>query len=304
MTATKDATLLLVNRSSRQGQELEIASLEGALGSPARPVNTVLADNFKELLDKARQSIAERAPGRIVVAGGDGTVSGFLDLALEADVPYGIIPCGTANDFARSVGIPLDSEEAIAVVAAGHTRKVDVGFVNGISFLNAVGLGLGTRVTETLEQDSKKAWGTLAYAKCLREAVLRRKSFTIRLHVDGKRSRERVLQVTVTNGERYGGGFSAPEGASVSDGCLHVLRVYPQSLLQLMLLFPQMLLGRFTQTERIGITACRNAQVDSRQRVAVSVDGELLTELPCEFSVRPKVLRVFAPVEAKSPVQG
>lgn len=302
MTHRTDATLLLVNQSSRQGQALEIAALEEALGSPAQPVSTVLADNYKGLLDKARQAIADRAPGRIVVAGGDGTVSGFLDLALEADVPYGIIPCGTANDFAKSVDIPVDSEDAIAVVVAGHTRAVDVGFVNGISFLNAVGLGLGTQVTESLEQDSKKAWGTLAYAKCLREAVLRRKSFTIGLTVDGRRSRERVLQVTVTNGERYGGGFSAPEGASVSDGCLHVLRVYPQSLMRLLLLFPQMLLGKFTETERIGITACENAQVYSRRKLAVSVDGELLTQLPCEFSVRPGALRVFTPAETESPV--
>lgn len=294
------STLLLVNRSSRQGRELPIGTLKDALAAAGHETEIRAADNFPALRELAEEALARRID-RVVVAGGDGTVSGIAAMALDAGIPLGVIPCGTANDFAASLRIPAEPGGALSAVLSGHTRSIDVGVVNGLPFLNAAGFGLGTTVTQTLEDEDKRRWGPVAYARCLRDAVSRRKTLKVDITCDDRRYAEAVLQVTVTSGLHYGGGLSAPDDATLDDGVLHVLRVMPQSLVELFELLPAMLAGRFREVDRVLTDRGEAISIGTRHPIDVSVDGELLTKTPCKFSVRKKALTVFVPPYTHAP---
>lgn len=299
MVAAK-STMLLVNRSSRQGRELPIRTLKDALAEAGHECEIRAANDFPALKKLAEEALSRRI-GQIIVAGGDGTVSGIAALALDADVPLGVIPCGTANDFAASLRIPAEPAGALSAVIGGHTRRIDVGVVNGLMFLNAAGFGLGTTVTQSLDDEDKRRWGPVAYARCLRNAASRRKMLKVDISCDDRRYTETVLQVTVTNGLHYGGGLSAPADAALDDGVLHVLRVMPQSLVELVELLPAMLAGRFQQLDRVQVDRGETVSIGTRHPLDVSVDGELLTRTPCKFSVRKKALTVFVPAYTHAP---
>jgi diacylglycerol kinase family enzyme len=145
--------LLIVNgRGSRAGQGLEDAV-------------KLLRDRGCEVRVERPQDPAEISPriltlapdfDAVVLGGGDGTLSRSAQALLDVDRPLGILPLGTANDLARTLGIPQEPAGACAIIAGGRLRPIDLGRVDGTLFLNAAALGLSTRVTRRLDRDSKR----------------------------------------------------------------------------------------------------------------------------------------------------
>ena len=122
-------------------------------------------------------------------AGGDGTISSMAGAIHDTQLPLAILPLGTANDLAKSIGIPDDLDQACEAIIAGHTRRIDLGKVNDHYFFNAVNLGLGTEITHELTQESKQQWGVLSYAKALLNAVRKRHAFTLNIGLDNRKLR-------------------------------------------------------------------------------------------------------------------
>lgn len=294
-------TLLVFNSSSGRAGEVDLEAVQAILERGDMKIAALSAGDFAALERKARDAMSPSVQ-RIIVAGGDGTVSGFLPLALEAGVILGVIPCGTANDFATSLGIDAESFEDVAArLASGGTRYVDVGVVDGEPFLNAVGIGLGSRITNELDDDEKQQLGVLAYGKKLWETVRdRRRQLSLALTCDGDTDKENVLQITVTNGLRYGGGMMAPDGAALDDGWLHVVTVKPGRLLALIGLLPRFLTGRLRGTRRVKVRRAEHIVIDVHKKMDVTADGEIVTTTPCELSVRHNALQVMWPAQAPS----
>lgn len=298
MTAAADGMpdrkgLLLVNRSSGNGRELDSEELVHRLRDRGWQVTVCAADSFPELADAAER--AGRGHDRLIVAGGDGTVSGLLRFAVDLDIPLAIIPCGTANDFASSLQLPEDPAEAVRTAAEGEVWQCDVGRINDYYFVNAAGLGIGTYVTDELEAEEKQRWGVLAYAKSLRRALARRRAMHVRLTLDGRSVAEQAWQVTVTNGLRYGGGISAPEGARLDDGVLHVVRVLPQPLPLLLGKMPRYLMGKVNRQKRIHVDDAAAVEIETDREMRISVDGELLARTPCRVVCLAAGLKVVVP---------
>ncbi|WP_265094641.1 diacylglycerol kinase family protein, partial [Enterobacter hormaechei] len=99
----------------------------------------------------------------IVVGGGDGSINAVLEGALAARLPLGILPLGTANDLARTLGIPPDPVAAAGIIQAGYLRQIDLGRVNGHLFANVASLGLSVELTRRLTGALKRRWGRLGY---------------------------------------------------------------------------------------------------------------------------------------------
>ena len=113
----------------------------------------------------------------VIIGGGDGTLNAAADALIETGLPLGILPLGTANDLARTLGIPADLVAAGQVIAAGRTHRIDLGRVNGKHFFNVASLGLSVQVARELDADLKRRWGVLGYAFIVWRAIRGRRPF-------------------------------------------------------------------------------------------------------------------------------
>jgi diacylglycerol kinase (ATP) len=264
------------------------------------PVHALKADD----LDQARAAIREfGGPAtRIVLGGGDGTLSSLLDPVLASGSTLGVLPLGTANDFARSLNLPLNVGEAAEVIAAGHVRHVDVGEVNGETFLNAVGVGLGPEMTRTMDAGQKSQLGVFAYPVALLSVLRDAEPFRATLDIDGDRKVFDCLQVTIGNGIHYGGGMTVSENARLDNGELSVLCIRKQPAWQLAGHAFHLRLGKADEDGDIEIFSGRRIRLETDRELEATADGEPVTTTPLDCRSQARALPVFAPGPDKAPV--
>lgn len=184
--------------------------------------------------DAARLTVEAVADARrggidcIVAGGGDGTINEVFAAAYAHELPesgsLGLLPLGTANDFARSAGIPADDlTAALRIAANAPPRRIDAGFVNGRLFVNLVTGGFGSRVTNETDPKLKQRLGGLAYAitGIARFAELSESQGAFR--AEGLSWEGRFLAVAIGNGRRAGGGIPLCPNALIDDGLLDLM---------------------------------------------------------------------------------
>jgi diacylglycerol kinase (ATP) len=289
--------LLLVNCHSRSGQECMTAA-SAALRKRGLEVTVselTRKTSPSELIRKAQGSI-----DLVVVAGGDGTLNAAADGLLETRMPLGLIPSGTANDLARTLEIPTDVEAACDVIAAGKTRRVDLGQVNGKHFFNVASLGLSVALTQRLTGEKKRRWGVLAYLITAISVVWRARPFRARVILDGKATDVLTVQIAVGNGRFYGGGMTVDEGAEIDDHRLHVYCLQTRHWWQIVRLLPAMRRGTLADAKHATTFTCQQVEITTRRPRLVNTDGEITTGTPAKFVVVPQCLNVFVPEQRSS----
>ena len=238
-------------------------------------------------------------PTALVVVGGDGTLSGILDVVVATTVPVVLVPAGTGNDFARALGLPRrDIAAAAELAVSGRVRAVDVGEVRSGErrslFLTVAALGFDARVSERTNRLRWPRGGARYYLALLIElARLHPVTFTIACDDDAPMIAPGTL-VAVGNTASYGGGMPVAAGAAPDDGQLDVVQVTPLGRLHLLRLFPLLLQGR--HLDRPEVTHRRAVRVRiSAPDLVVYADGERVGEDECTITVRPAALRVLVP---------
>jgi YegS/Rv2252/BmrU family lipid kinase len=203
---------------------------------------------------------------------------------------------GTANDFARTTGVPQDLDAACAIIGAGHTVAVDVGVANGRHFLNVASIGLPATVSTVLTDELKARWGVVAYPIAAIRAALRQRPFTATLTIDGRRRRvRRVMQVAIGSGRYFGGGLSVTAAADATDGYLNVHVITAPNVGSLLWTLRHLRSGRYAPGDSALRFRARHVYVETRRRHRVNVDGELHGHTPLEVEVHPRSLSVFVP---------
>ena len=247
--------------------------------------------------DEVRASDQAEAGGvdAIVIGGGDGTVSGALSGLVESNLPVGILPLGTANDLARTLGIPVDPVEAAAVIAGGYLRKIDVGRVNDIDFLNVASIGLAVEITDRLDPDLKRRLGPLSYAAAALSTLGSAEHFAATIECGGSRADVSAYQITVGNGVHYGGGARVATDAAIDDGNLDIFAIETASIPELVAMAPAFFEGRHGERDDVRVFRGPEALIETATPMPVSTDGEITTETPARFSVARGALSVFAP---------
>lgn len=226
----------------------------------------------------------------MVAGGGDGTVQAVAgglrewmrdkDRSPEEGPVLGILPLGTANDFARSIGLGGELEQALdALGGAPEARPLDLleieidGEDTGVCVNVAVG-GFGGRVEERLTEEIKKTWGPLAYVRSGIEVLPERSPYHTTLCLDGGEAREiDLLNLVLANGRYAGGGIPVAPRARLDDGLVDVLVLPDLELPRLAGLAARILAGRHVEDVR-GRRA-RTVEVESDPPLLFSLDGEL-----------------------------
>ncbi|NMM42996.1 YegS/Rv2252/BmrU family lipid kinase [Rhodospirillaceae bacterium KN72] len=284
-------------RAARDQTDAFVAALEGH-GVSVTLKRTKSREEALDLIDALPETDA------ILVGGGDGTISGLLPSLLKRPEPIGILPLGTANDFARNLSIPADPQAAAAVIAGGHRVAVDTGVVGDRPFLNVVSLGISVEIASMHEDGAKKLLGRFAYPIRWSEAWRRHRPLKLEIDVDGEKRRTRCSLLGVGCGRHYGGGLTLDEQAKLNDGFLHLYYVTPKHALHWVRFLPGLWRGTLRRTEGAFTAQGREVSITvlSGKRKKVNVDGEIVAKTPIKVSVRPRSLTVFAPVDAPEDV--
>ena len=180
---------------------------------------------------------------RVVLAGGDGTMNAAAPALLESGLPFAIVPLGTGNDLARTLGIPEDPAAAAGVAADGRFRAIDVGFANDVPFFNVASVGFGVDLTRALTRDAKRRWGKLGYAVAAVRVLARMRPFSAAIRCGDEVVRSRTIHVAVGNGRHYGGGMTVSERSRIDDGTLDVFSLEVGSVWGLLRLLPALRRG-------------------------------------------------------------
>lgn len=289
--------LLALNPNSRRGGEPgdRITQLLRSEGFELRHAPVADPQALRQILREHGASLSPRTD-RIFVGGGDGTVNHLLSTLVESPVPVVLLPLGTANDLARTLGVPEDLEAAVALARDGVPVPIDLGRVNGHLFANAASLGLGTKVTESLTGDAKARLGAMAYLRAVLIAYRGVRPFRCRVEYDGgARRRFRAIHVAVGNGRHYGGGATVGEEASIDDKRLDMYAVAPVPLWRLLLAAPLFRRGRHGALDAVTTLRSGRIVIRTSRPLAISADGEVLTQTPARFEVVSNALTVMVP---------
>jgi YegS/Rv2252/BmrU family lipid kinase len=264
---------LLANPDSGDGGAQGIAGLLEARGAR---VSTFA-------LDQRAQALNSEAD-RIAVAGGDGSIASAAEVARDASVPLAVIPVGTANDFARSLGLPRESDAAAELAVRGtKTKAVDLGDADGRPFVNAASAGLSP-IAAREARGLKRALGPLAYAVGALRAGLAASPVECRIHCDGReRFAGPAWQAIVGVTGAFGGG--AEVDADPTDGILDVAVIEANSRARLILHAYGMRSGGLERQRGVALCSGRTVEVELDRARGFNVDGELVDAAKLRLTV-------------------
>lgn len=231
----------------------------------------------------------------IVIAGGDGTIHEVVNTMLlnGVELPLGIIPSGTSNDFAAYLQMEKDIYRCIDVIISGNTRTVDVGKVNGQYFFNVASAGLLTSVAHNADVALKNTLGKIAYyLKGLGELPNFR-SLPMKMTIDGQYIEDDIFLFLVANSSTIGGFPNLAPCAKIDDGLLDILVVKRCGLHDLMSLFISFLKGTHHNSKHLLYMQAKHIYIECEDSIESDVDGELGPRLPLNIQVVPEKVRVF-----------
>jgi YegS/Rv2252/BmrU family lipid kinase len=294
--------VLVVNTHSRKGRALfdearDKLTAAGITLKEAYPVR-----HPKYLVETMRRAVLSGAP-MVIVGGGDGSLSCTVDDVVERDIVFALLPLGTANSFARTLGVPLDLDGAIRTIATGRRRRVDVGMIDGDYFANCAAIGLSPMIGEGIPHNLKRYLGRVGYLIWAIWCLLRFHAF--RLTVDDGRERHKVwaTEVRIANG-RYHGGVELVEDAELDSGEIVVQAVLGRSIFLLLWDW----FAKYWKLPQRHVTTRdfhgEQLRIETRPRMRISIDGEVLAKTPVTVAVAHKAIEVVVPAEEAEPARG
>ena len=282
-------------------------------GSGTRPkdalpdlVASALGDETDLLVEATRQPgdvariVAEglgRATDLFIVAGGDGTVNEAANAISGTPAAMAIIPCGSGNGLARSLGIPPDFREAAMVAARGRKLTIDRGEANGRPFYCTFGMGFDAAVGHKFAQEKRR--GKMTYLKSAFLEFLNFSSNVYAISIDGNILTERAMVVAVANASQYGNNAYIAPGASMTDGMLDMTVIHDGNLFQQALAGVQLMSGHIDKNFLVDTFRISGARISRLDDGPAQVDGEIfhpghVVDIKC----RPAALNVIASPDA------
>src|SRR6266568_3571724 len=247
----------------------------------------------------ARRFAAEAGEADLLIAaGGDGTlnevVHGLMDLSKTARPSLGVVPLGTANDFATGCGIPRDPEKALALCMKGQGIPIDIGKANEHWFLNAASVGFGAEVTATTPPELKRLLGHAAYTVMGAILAMNVHHYHGRLTLPDYEISGTGPMAIVGNGRQTGGGVQVAPRARIDDGLRDILAVREIPALAL-LTAARELQELSPDGEYISYWQTPWAEVCTEEAIPVNLDGEPQRFSKVRYEAVPRAIRLIAP---------
>jgi diacylglycerol kinase family enzyme len=291
---------VIINGSAGSGHDDQMAiDLREKFSAQGIDARVTLARGGAAMTAAAQDALDSGMP-IVVAGGGDGTINAVASVLAGSDTRFGVLPLGTLNHFAKDMGIPLTLDDAIATIARGVAKRVDVGQVNDRVFLNNSSLGLYPDMVRDREKQQRRL-GRGKWLAALWAAVgaLRRYPFlNVRLRLaDGQEHARRTPFVFIGNNEYTMQGFSIGERNRLDGGRLFLYVAQRPGRLGLLRLAWSALRGKLAQERDFDVLGSESMDVETRHRhMHVATDGEVtVMATPLRYRIRPGALNVIVP---------
>ncbi len=237
----------------------------------------------------------------IVVSGGDGTINIVVNAMIEKklDIPLGVIPSGTANDFATFLGLKTgDVEEACRIIVTEKSKKIDIGVANGQCFINVCAGGLFTNVSQNVDKDLKSALGSLSYYIKGIEQLANFRKIPFRITTENKVVQEDLYLFLVLNSAGTGGFNHIAPSASITDGMFDFVGIKAKPVIELPILFLKIFNGEFVKDSGVVYLKEKSFKIECldtehSQFQTTTIDGEKGPNMPLDISVLSRRLSIF-----------
>jgi len=210
----------------------------------------------------------------VISAGGDGTVNEIASELSHTATSLGIIPLGSGNGFARSLGIPQDVGEALKIIGSGHSITCDRGIVNGHPFYCTSGIGFDAAVSEKFAKTKRR--GRISYVKNVLLEFLKYQPEPYAIAIEGRVITERAFLIAICNASQYGNNAYIAPNAKLSDGMLDLIVIHDGSPLSTVKVGVDLLTGYLDRNTRIDTFRISSASISRSGEGPVHVDGEPL----------------------------
>lgn len=285
--------VLVVNAHSRRGEELfqeARTKLEqtGIHLIAAHPVR-----NPALLNDTVRKAVRDGAP-MVIVGGGDGSLSCAVDDLVDRDCVFAVLPLGTANSFARTIGLPLELDGAIETIATGRRRRIDLGMIDGDYFANAAAIGLSPMIGESVPHKLKRYLGIVGYLVWAIWCFFKFRPFRLIVEDGSATHRLWTTEVRIFNG-RFHGGVELVESTDVDSGDIVVQAVTGRSLWRLAWDWYAKFFKLRSRDSSTREFRGKKLRIDTRPHHRISIDGEILARTPATVEVARCAIEVVVP---------
>jgi YegS/Rv2252/BmrU family lipid kinase len=287
--------ILVVNTMSRNASDTFEEVCEKLRNAGLDLIEAHAITNSDEMEPAIRSAIA-KAP-MVIIGGGDGSLSSNVDFFVGQDTVFAFVPLGTANSFAGTLGIPKDIDGAIDVIANGIRKWVDLGQIDGDYFVNAAAIGLSPMIAQTVPHKLKRYLGIFGYLTWAFWCALRFRPFKVIIEDnDGQKHRFWATEVRIANGTHHGG-FELIESQAIDSGEIVIQAVTGRSLRGLAWSWFASVLKLRSRHGTIREFRGTRMLLDTRPRLKISIDGEVVAKTPVTVSVARHVIEVAVPCE-------
>jgi len=284
--------ILVINAGSRKGEDLFEEAKAKLVKAGINLLDAQAVENPDDIRTIVRQAV-RNAP-MVIVGGGDGSLSGVVDEFVGTGCVFAILPLGTANSSARTLGLPLDLDGAIDVIAHGHRKPIDLGMIDEDYFVNAASLGLSPIIGETVPHDLKRYLGRFGYLFWALKCLIGFRPFRLMIDDGAEKHALWSTEVRILNGP-YHGGLELSDDAEIDSGQIVIQAVVGKSKIQLMwdwFAKALKLRDRNANTREFSGTSFR---LETIPKLKISIDGEVLAATPVQVRVATDAIEVACP---------
>ncbi|QFT90488.1 Putative lipid kinase YtlR [Bacillus sp. THAF10] len=249
----------------------------------------------KEIIGKLKKEVSA-----VVVIGGDGTIHEVINGLVYKNIPLGVIPSGSGNDYARSMNIPFAPHKALERILTFEAKKIDIGKAGDRYFLSIAGMGFDGKVAEVTNASSSKSFlnkirlGSLAYIVNIFKVLFTYQPSDVVVNIDGnERIYKDVWLIAMANLPYYGGGLKICPEADARDGKLDMCVVSGISRFELLFVFPLVIKGAHVKHRHVSMTRGQKVCLKQTGKMVLQCDGEIISHEKFKFKIEEKALNVL-----------
>ncbi len=285
-------TVIIANPASgRINYPSQVEAVRASLEEDAE-VRVAVTSRPLEAVTLAREAVGEGA-GLIVAIGGDGTINEVINGMAGRPAVLGVIPAGLSNVLARELGIPSNLIGALAIIKAGHLRRIDLGSANGRFFSLMVGVGIDAEAVRTVNPTLKKFLKRYSYHLAGFKSLLHFRTTAFPITIDGKEE-ESGYAAVISNARYYGGPHQINPEARIDDGLLHLCLFRKGGRGDYLRFFRDVIAKRLQENPDIRFRKAQKIEI-SRGGLPVHLDGDFIGYTPLRVEIEPGSLKVLAP---------